>query len=131
MIVCPSRDQPKYIKTKVLTTCFYLMQSIFQNKKRSGTSLLTSFSAWFLKKNIFTKHFNWSNIIAWLPPLLNILGNMCIAIIFCPVCDVINFEINHSFLIKAFFYITNKLGQKCKYLKKEKSSKPKTKSIFC
>ena len=32
--------------------------------------------------------------------LLEILGNMCIVIIYCPVCDVINFEINLSFLIR-------------------------------
>ena len=29
-------------------------------------------------------------------------ANMCIAIIFLSVCDVINFEINHSFLSKLF-----------------------------
>ena len=31
---------------------------------------------------------------------------MCIVIICYPVRDVLNFEINHSLLIKAFFYIT-------------------------
>ena len=32
---------------------FTLYKAVFKNKKRSGTSLLTLFSAWFLKKNIF------------------------------------------------------------------------------
>ena len=48
---------------------------------------------------------NWINFIAWLPLFLEILGNKCIVIIYCPAYDVINFEINHSFLIKPFFYI--------------------------
>ena len=34
------------------------------------------------------------NFIPWFPLLLKILWNMCIVIICCPVCDVINFEIN-------------------------------------
>ena len=44
---------------------------------------------------------------------------MCIVIIYCPVCDVINFEIKHSFLIKTFSYITKKLEQKSKCLENE------------
>ena len=57
---------------------------------------------------------------------------MCIVIICCPVYDVINFVINHSFLIKPFFNITKKSVQKCKYLKNEKSFEMKyeMKSIF-
>ena len=39
---------------------------------------------------------------------------MCIVIICCPVCDIINLEINHNFLIKPFSYITKNSGQKCK-----------------
>ena len=56
---------------------------------------------------------NWPNFIVWLPILLEILGNMRIVINCCPVFDVINFEINQSFLIKPFFYMTKKSGQKC------------------
>ena len=47
---------------------------------------------------------------------------MCIASICCPVCDVINSEINLSFLIKPFFYITKKSQQKCKYLRNGKKA---------
>ena len=51
-----------------------------------------------------------------------ILGNFCIVIFCCPICDVTNFGINLSFLIKTFFYILpKKSGQKGKYLQKEKS----------
>ena len=53
---------------------------------------------------------------------VEILGNICIAIICFPGCDVVNFEINLIFLIKIFFYMTKKSKQKFKYLKKEKSS---------
>ena len=46
---------------------------------------------------------NWPRFIAWLLLLCEILGNMCIAIIFKPGCDVMNFEINLIFPIKPFF----------------------------
>ena len=50
-----------------------------------------------------------NTLLVW----LSLLGNICIAIICCPVCDDINFHIiNLSFLIKPFFYITKKSRQK-------------------
>ena len=51
-IVC--WDLPKYIKTIVLTSCFHhnLYKAFEKTKKRSWTSLPTSFFRWFLKKNI-------------------------------------------------------------------------------
>ena len=68
---------------------------------------------------------NWPNFIVSFSLLLEILGNMCVVIICCSVFDVINFEINHSFLIKPFFYTylhnNQKLRTKTKYVKKEKS----------
>ena len=44
--------------------------------------------------------------------LLEILGNIFIAIIFCPVYDVTNFEIKHSLFIKPFFCITKNFQKK-------------------
>ena len=41
---------------------------------------------------------------------------MCIIIICFPVYDVINFEINFNFLIKLFYYMAKKSGQKFVYL---------------
>ena len=38
---------------------------------------------------------------------------MCLAIIYCSVCGFINFESDHGFLIKFFFYITKVSGKKC------------------
>ena len=48
---------------------------------------------------------------------------MCIVIICCPDCDVINLEIKLSLLIKPFSYMTKKSGQKCKCLENEKNKK--------
>ena len=68
--------------------------------------------------------------MAWLHLLLKIFGNMCIVIICCPVCDAMNFKINHSFLIKPFLIRTKKSGQKCKLLNNEKRSWHEMKNIF-
>ena len=43
---------------------------------------------------------------------------MYIAIAYFPVCDVINFETDLIFLMKPFFYMTKKLGQKFKVTQK-------------
>ena len=55
---------------------------------------------------------------------------MYIVIICRPVYDVINFEINNSFLIKQFFCITKISNQKRKYLTNGKSFQHEMKSIF-
>ena len=54
------------------------------------------------------------NFIAGLPLLLKISGNMCIVMICSSVFDLINFEINLSFPIKPFYYMTKKIGKKYK-----------------
>ena len=128
LIVYLSRGLPKYIETKVLTTCFYIIKSFFKKIKRELKLVsLPHFLHDFWRKIFLTLHFiNLTNFIDWLPLLLKILGNICTVIICCPVCDVINFEINHSLinlisliLIGPFFYVTKNSGQKCKYLKNE------------
>ena len=45
---------------------------------------------------------------------LEIFGNMYIVIICLLVCDIINFEIKLSFLIKPFSYMTKKVRTKIK-----------------
>ena len=47
---------------------------------------------------------NWSNFIVWLPLLLEILSNVCVAIVCFPGCRVINLKINLIFLINLFFW---------------------------
>ena len=98
--------------------------------KGSGTIFSATFCmCFFWKRSLMLYSIDWPSFIVWLPLLLEIFGNMFIVIIFCPVCDVINFEINHSFLIKAFFYITKMSGQKCNYLKNKKRFLHEIKSI--
>ena len=55
---------------------------------------------------------NWPNFIPWLPLLLEILGNMCIAIVCYPGCDVMDFETNLIFLIEPFFLHDQKVMTK-------------------
>ena len=57
---------------------------------------------------------NWSSFIALLPLLFEMLCNMCIVIIFFPVYYVINFESNLTSLIKPFYHMKKKLGEKSK-----------------
>ena len=64
---------------------------------------------------------NWSNFIAWLPLLLEILINMCIAIVCQPDCNVVNLETLLTFLIKPSFYMTKMSRQIIKYLENEKN----------
>ena len=67
IIVCPSWGLPKDIETKVLTTWFYFTYKAFlQNKKGFETCLPTSFSAWFLKKNIYRYRISLSDCLHFL-----------------------------------------------------------------
>ena len=67
----------------------------------------------FSKKIFFMLYFtNWSNFIASLSLLLDILINMCIAIACFPGCNVRNFEIKLIFPIKPFFLHDQKVKTK-------------------
>ena len=119
--MCSTSGLPKYIKTKVLSTCFYLIWSFFKKTKWGlGLVSLPNFLQDFWWNIFLMLYFIWLNFIAWLPLLLELLSNMCIVITCCPLWDVIDFEINHSFLFTPFFYMTKRSAQKCKYLKKNK-----------
>ena len=73
---------------------------------------------------------NWPNFIVWSPLLLEILNNMSFTIVCYPGFDVTNVEINLSFLIKPFCYVTKKARQKLKYLENKKCFWRKINSIF-
>ena len=108
-----SKSSSKYPSVQLLTTCFYLTWS-FLFKKKGGLWLvsLSHFLHDFWRKIFLTLYATkWLNLIAWLPLLLEILGNMCIIITCFPVSDVIKFEITFSFRIKPFFYMTKTSGQ--------------------
>ena len=55
---------------------------------------------------------NLPNLVFKLPLLFKMLGNMCIVILCLSGCDVMNFEINLSFLIKPFPSMTEKVRTK-------------------
>ena len=91
--------------SKLHTTWFYLVLNFF---KKEGLELfsLPHFLHNFGKKKILLCSINLSNFIVWLPLLCKIWGNMCIAIVYEPGYDAINFEVNLIFLIKPFFRMT-------------------------
>ena len=106
-------DQLKVYQNILKLRCWPLASTLnktfLKNQEMPWTCLPNSFSAWFLRKIFLVLYLiNWPNFIAWLPLILEILGNLCILIICCPACEVINFGINHSFLIKWFSYIAKK-----------------------
>ena len=68
---------------------------------------------------------NGPNLITWLPLLLEILGNMYIAVISFPVCEVTNFESN--ILIKLS---PEKLGQNILRAKSAFNAKLKAFSVI-
>ena len=83
------------------------------SRKESGNSFFTKFCERLSKKMFLMLYsINWPNFIFWLPLFFEILGNKCIAIICYPGCDIINFEINLIFLIKAVFLNKQKINIK-------------------
>ena len=52
LIVCQVEDYRKWLKLSCRLFAFTSYKSFLKNKKRSGTSLPVSFSAWFYKKYI-------------------------------------------------------------------------------
>ena len=64
---------------------------------------------------------NWPNFIVWWPLRLEILVNICIAIVCYPGSDVLDFKINLIFLINPHLYATKISRQKLQYLENEKS----------
>ena len=58
-----------------------------------------------IKRNICCMLYSiyWPSFIFWLPSLVEIFGNICIVIICCPACDVINCKINRLKLVSAIF----------------------------
>ena len=122
LIVCQVEEYRKWLKLRCRPLAFTSYKAFIKNKKRSRTSLPTSFSAWFLKKNVSVVIFYYlTNFNLWLPLLRKILGNMCIVIVCWPGCDVRNFKINLIFLIKPFFLHDPNVKTKIKYHENEKS----------
>ena len=96
--------------------CFLTYKFFLQQEKLDSniTPLVNVFQATFCIpykgfRGYSKRTLTLNTLLVW----LSLLGNICTAIICCPVCDDINFHIiNLSFLIKPFFYITKKSRQK-------------------
>ena len=118
---CPQRNWT-HSKSKLHKTfgCWSSDMLDFDFLEKPGTVFFTTYGLSFFRKIYFhVLFYNWPNVIASLPLLYEIMSNMCIKIICFPDCDVINFAINHSFLIKSGFFMTKNSGRKPSYLKKE------------
>ena len=122
-------------RNKLYRTLYYWSRDMFNyngSEKGLGIVSLPHFVYDLSRKMFLMSYFiNWPNFIIWLPLHLEILGNMCIAIVSFRGCNVINFEIKLIFLIKPFFYLTKMSRQKkIEYFENEKSFQGEIKSIF-
>ena len=124
------KDYQNILKIKYWQLAFTSNKAYFQNKKRSETSLLASFSAWFLKKTLLTLYsINWQNLIIWLPLLFQKSDNVCIVmfVIQFLTSDILKFTL--AFLSSCFSTWSKKSGEKFKYLKNENKFLDEIKSI--
>ena len=83
----------KVIETKLQTTCFTWYKAFLKNKRGLELVFLPHFLRNFGRKIFLLYSITWPNFNVWLPLLREILGNMCIAIVCQPGCDIINFDI--------------------------------------
>ena len=110
---------------KVMKKAFYFTKKLFSFSRYFSFYLdfLVLYQNGLIKKmrlisNFWRKIFlllysiNWPNFIFWLPLLFDIFGNICIAIVCKPGCDVMNFEVKFIFLIKPFFLHDQKVVTK-------------------
>ena len=97
LLYLPVEIFPKILKLRCWSLTFTLHKTIL--KRGLELVLLPLFPHYFWTKIYLTLYFiNWPNFIAWLPLLLEIMGKTFIAVICCPGCDAINFQINITFL---------------------------------
>ena len=91
-------------------------------QRYSGNSSSTTFCIFIFHEKCFSFYIQLTDqIFFWLLLLLEILGNMCTAVVCFPGCDVINFEINFVFLMKHFSYMTKNSREKFIYVENKKS----------
>ena len=121
LTVCTSWCLPNILKSWRWPLAFTLHKAFLKTKIDLQLVSLPRFSHNFERKKILVLHFlKLPNFNAPLPLLLEILDNLCLVIICCPVCDVKNFEINLALRIKPFAYIFKTSQEKIQYLKNKK-----------
>ena len=122
-IACQVEDYRNWLKLSCRPLAFTSYKAFLRNKKRSGTSLLASFSAWFLKENISLVIFFYLTKFQYLVAFTS--------------WDIEQYVYCNSLLTRLwrnkfwnspylsnqaiFFYMTKKSIQRIKYLENEKS----------
>ena len=90
---------------------FYVQVEVYQKNHKNKILAFTFCKASSKnQKNIWNQYYLYF-LRYWVVCVIN----------YCLFCDDINFEINRGFVIRSFFYIIKKSGQKCKYPKNDKS----------
>ena len=110
----PNWGLSKVVKTKLQTTCFYLIYRLFKIQKEILELVsLPHFRYGFWRKVFLLLYsITWPIFNVWLSLPREILGNMYIVIVSQPGCDVKNFKINLFFLIKPFLLHHQKIKTK-------------------
>ena len=101
------------LKLRRCPLVFTVHKAFLKNQKRGLELVSMIYFLHDFEEKCFLRYILLTDQVS-LPLVLEILGDMCIVIICCPDCNVINFGINLNFLIRPFFFITKKSRQKCK-----------------
>ena len=112
----PSWGLLKHTETKLQTIFFLPHIKLFWKIKRGqGLVFLPHFPDNFWRKIFLLSYYiNWPSFIVWLALLREVMGNILIAIVCSPGCDVMNVAVNLIFLIKPLFLHDQKLNHKQK-----------------
>ena len=103
LIVCQVEDYRKWLKLSCRAFTFTSYKAFLKSKKRSGNSLPASFSAWFLKKNIYIVIFYYLTKFQCLVAFPSWdIGQYVYCNCLLTGCDLKNFEINLIYLNKSF-----------------------------
>ena len=131
-IVCHVEDYRKWLKLSCRSLAFTSNEAFLKNKKRTGTSLPNSISAWYLKKNIYLV------IFFYLTKFQCLVAFTSWDIGWYVYCNSLltrlwrNKFLYWPYISKSsrFFCMTKKSRQKFKYPENEKSFYDEIKTIF-
>ena len=101
-ILCQVEGHPNIVKLSCRPLALAHIK-LFNKRGLEIVSLPHFLHDFWRKTFILLYSINWPNFIFLLILLRQILGNMCIAVVYLTGCDVINFEINLILQINPFF----------------------------
>ena len=112
-IICQVEDYRNWFKLSCRPLVFTSSKAFLKSKRRSGTSLPASFSAWLLKEHISLVIFFYLTKAQCLVALtLSDIGQYVYCNSLLTRLWRNNFEINLIFLTSRFFYMTKKSRQR-------------------